>query len=409
MREFRLVYNSPCRTDRLGKPGNVLGRIHVRVQPCSARTGEAMPLPVSDRPASRTRLARVGRFHEDHAQPARFGLVGDKVLQLPEGPTVQPCPNPLSGLDVGPDVGQVFQADFACTDAKRLLDDGFAGLVVDVADTPFLAPGDSLELALSGAATIGLKASAMGKVDIPLVAEVSAAPDLASAGGGEIVFSNVHAEHATARGGRGIRQIEDQVEIPDTLTEDEARFLGGAARQQIALVLAGSKGNLDAARQGEQREPIALERIGALVEVDRGWPKDDRGDRLVFGDPLVGLERLVGVRNPVDRLADHLTAQRRKALAHCVVGQVVQSDAVPAAMLLDEGNDGVTGLGIGSCERSQRRCLFRRSQQFEGYRAFIHIGGHHRAMRRKSKDWQPFRPPAIPPRPESRGFSGRYR
>lgn len=55
----------------------------------------------------------VGRFHEDHVQPGGFGLVGHKVPKLPEGPAVQPSPDPLPGLDIGADVGQVFHADFA--------------------------------------------------------------------------------------------------------------------------------------------------------------------------------------------------------------------------------------------------------------------------------------------------------
>ena len=78
MREFRTVYNVPYGVDRFSKPGNVLGRIHVLVQPCSALTGEAMPLPFSDIPTHRTRLARIGGVDLSHAQPGYFGLIETK-------------------------------------------------------------------------------------------------------------------------------------------------------------------------------------------------------------------------------------------------------------------------------------------------------------------------------------------
>lgn len=53
MREYRTSYNAPCRADRLYKPGNIARRIHVGVQPCSARTGEAMLLPGTKTTANR--------------------------------------------------------------------------------------------------------------------------------------------------------------------------------------------------------------------------------------------------------------------------------------------------------------------------------------------------------------------
>ena len=161
MREYAgRVTDAPRQADRHGKPGNVLGRVHVRVQPCSARAGEAMPLPLSDGPTNAARLACVGGVDVDYQKPSGFGLVVYEVLQLSEGPAVQPGPNTLPGLYAGPDVGQVFHTDLAGACAQGFGYYGFAGFVVDVLYVPFLAPGDSLEFALGCAAAVGLEASA---------------------------------------------------------------------------------------------------------------------------------------------------------------------------------------------------------------------------------------------------------
>ena len=91
-----------------------------------------MPLPFSDFPAHRACLTRVGGVDVDHAQTSGFGLVFDEALQLPEGPAMQSCPDTLTSLDTGADVGQVFHADFAGSGTDGFCDDGFAGFVVDV-------------------------------------------------------------------------------------------------------------------------------------------------------------------------------------------------------------------------------------------------------------------------------------
>ena len=155
-----------------------------------------MPLPIPDGPAHRAGLAGVGRVHKQHSQTSRFGLIGDKSLKLPKGPAMQSRPNPLSGLDISQDVGQVFQADLPRGNAKRLGNNGLAYLMIDVANTPLLTPGDSLELALGSAATVGLEATAMGKVNLSPVANLSAVPDLARAGGGDSVLAHIDPEHA---------------------------------------------------------------------------------------------------------------------------------------------------------------------------------------------------------------------
>ena len=199
MREYRTGYfAAPCSTDRFCKPGYVATSVNVAVRPVSTRTGEAMLHPFSNTPAYRARLARVGGVDIDHAQSSGFGLIIDKGLKLPEGPAVQPCPDPLPGLDIGADIGQVFHADFTRTGTDSFCSDGFADFVIYMFDIQAFAPGDSAQLAFSCTTTVGLKPPAVGKVFIAVVPQLSAAPDLASAGSGEIIFSHVYPANAAA-------------------------------------------------------------------------------------------------------------------------------------------------------------------------------------------------------------------
>lgn len=329
-----------------------------------------MPLPFSDSPADRTRLARIGGVNVDHAQSDGFSLIGDKVLQLSEGPAVQPCPDSLSGLDVSADIGQVFHADFAGSSAQRFRNNGFAGFVVHVPSMSFLAPRDSLEFAPCGTATVGLEATTMGKVDVPVMPEFPAAPDLASAGSCEVILAHIDTENATAGNGRSVGKVKDEVEVPDAFTKGQFRFFGSAARKQVALMLATSKLDLDATGHREQREHIIPKRVGALIEVDGRGVEGDCWDWLVLGNTLVGLECLIGVRDPMDGLANHLAAECGELLAHGVVGQVVQRNAVPTAVLLGKRDDGIAGLSVGIRKSRQRRSLVSSGKELKRNRPF---------------------------------------
>lgn len=374
MRELRTGYfAAPRSADRLCEPGNISGSVAVRVQPCSARTREAMPLSFSDSPAHAACLRRVSGVDIDHAQSGGFGLVGNKVLQLTESPAMQPSPDTLPGLDVGPDVGQAFHADFACAGTQGFRNDGFAGFVVDCFDMPLLTTGDSAKLAFSSSATVGLKATSMGKVDVPVVPEFSAAPDLASAGNCEVILTHVNPKNATAGNGRGAGEIEDEVEIPDAFADNELGLFWHTTRKQVALMFAADERNFDAPGQSEQGKHVSLGRVGALVEVDGRGPECDRGDWFVLGDALVGLERLVGISDAMDGLAHHLTAEHGELLAYGVVAQMVQGNSIPTTVLLGKRNDGVAGAGVSVGKRSKCGALLGGSSEFEGYSPF-HIG-----------------------------------
>ena len=409
MREFRAIYSAPCRADRLGKISYVDGRVNVRVPLVSAQTGEAMLDPFSDGPAYRACLAGIGGVDIHHGHAGTLRLVGDKVLQLAKGPAMQPRPDPLAGLDVGADMGQVFHADLAGAGTDGFGDDGLADCVVDRFDMPLLAPGDSAQLTPGCATAVGLETAAMGKVLVALMPQSSAAEHLASAGGAEIVLAHIDPENAAANR-QGIRQIEDEIEIPNTFSDNEPGFLRQAVREQLKLMLAADERNNFPPAQSEQGNPAALDRISALVEIDRRGPECNDLNRLVLVDAPVGGQSAVSVGDAMDRLAHHLTAQSRKLFAHRVIDQVVQGDTVPAKMFKHCRNDGVARAGKIQCQRGKRLGLLARCQQLQGCGAMDHIGSVLQNRPAENVATQPKAAASsmsapFTPRPEDRGFS----
>ena len=374
MREFRTGYfAAPCSTDRFCKPGNVATRIDVTVRQVSTRTGEAMLYPFSDSPAHRAQLASVSRINVDHAQSNSFGFVSDKALKLAESPAVQPRPNPLPGLDIGADMRQVFHADFTSTGTDSFYNDGFADFVIYMFDMQAFAPGDSVQLAFSCTTIVGLKPPAVSKVFIAVVPQLSAAPDLTSTGCCEVILTNITAENATTGNWRFIGKVENEVEVPYALANDHLCFLRRTAGNQVALMLAQGESNLDTSFECEQGERVAFNRIGALVEVDGRFIELNCRNGLIFGDALVGLERLVGVGHAVNSLANHLATKRRERLSYCVIGQMVQGNPVPTAVLNGEWNDDTARTGEHLRQYRQRRRLVRACQKLHRHSAF-HIG-----------------------------------
>jgi hypothetical protein len=181
MREYRLVYGSPHRSGRSGESRYVPTCVQVAVCAIPTAAHEAMLGALTDGTAHRARLAGVGGVDVLDRDSGRFGLVLDEALKLPERPAMQSGAHALAGLDPLADVGQIFHPDRAGPGLECYRDDLLAGLVVDVADMPRLAPGDGPQLSPGCAATVGLQATAMGKVAVSVVPQLLAAEHLASA------------------------------------------------------------------------------------------------------------------------------------------------------------------------------------------------------------------------------------
>lgn len=375
MREYRTGYfAAPCNADRLCKSSYVQCRINVTMPLNSARTGEAMLDPFSDFPAHATCLRRVSGVNVTHGQPGTLRFVGNKVLQLPESPSVQPRPDSLPSLDVGSNVGQVFHPDFACSRTDSFRDDGLTDFVVDCFDMPLFTTGDSAELAFSSPATVGLESPTMGKVLIAVVPQFTAAPDLASTGSREVVLAHINPANTTTGNRRNIGNVEDEIEVPDAFAKDQFCFLLESAGEKIELMLTGDKGNALSPSESEQRDGISFDRVGALVEADGRSIKANRRNWLVLGNAFVGLERLIRIGNTVYGLAHHLATQCWKQFADGIISKVVECYAIPATMFNSKRNNGIASGSKSICQSKQRRRLLSGFQQLQIYGSFVHIG-----------------------------------
>ena len=375
MREFegRVTY-APYQTERSGKLCNISTRVDVGVSTVSTLANETMFRPFSDFPAYRARLASIRGGNITHGQPSTLRLVLYKGLQLPKSPSMQPRPDSLPGLDIGADVGQIFHSDFACARPDCFCNDGLADFVVDCFDMPCFTTGDSAELAFSSPATVGLETTTMGKVFVAVVPQLTAAPDLASTGGREVVLANIKPESSATSYGWNIGNVEDEIEIPDAFAKNQFRFLRCAAGEKVKLMPAGRKWNALAATKSKQRDGVAFDRVGALIKVHGRGIEANRRNRLVFDNSFISFERLVSIGNAVNRLAYHLATQCRKLFAHGVIGQVMQGNAVPAAMFHGKWSDGVAGGGKCISQGRQRSRLLGGCQQLQGYGTLVHIG-----------------------------------
>lgn len=331
-----------------------------------------MLIPFSDIPAYRARLARIGGVDVYHGESCGFGLVGDKNLQLPESPSVQSCAHPLSRLDAVADMRQVFHAYLPHVQPLRFPNDALGYFVVDVFDMPPLTPGESAQLTPGCAAPIGLKTATIGKVLVAAMPQFSAAEDLATARGGEIVLPGINVHH-TAFGDRGnVGDVQHEIEKPPSFAAEQFTFLGLPGSQQVGLMLAANKRHGFAPLQGEQGNFAFAQGVGAMVEMDRATPKGNLGHGLVIRNALVGLERFVGISDALNGVTDHLTAKRREPLPNRVIGQMVQGDTVPAAMLPRNWDYRRACLRKGSGQRRQFRSLHSGWQKFQGY-GTLHI------------------------------------
>ena len=373
MREYRLVYSSPCGADRLRKTGYVYGRIHVRVPPISARTGKAMLHPFSDGPAHRASLAGISGVDVLHGDTDTLGLVGNKVLQLPECPTMQASANALACPDAITDMRQIFHADFSHVQSVRFLNDGLGYFVVDVFDMPPLPTRDSPQFPLGGTATVGLETTTMGKVFVPFKTQLPATKDLATTCGGEIVLSYIHPQDTAVFHRGDIGDVQNQIKEPLPFTAYQLRFFGRPRLHQVGLMFSTGKRYQLSARHGEQRNSALTQGIGAMVVMHRAPVKADGRNCFVLGYFLVGLKRFVGASNSVDGVTSHLAPQRGKLVPNSAIGEMVQGNPVPASVLHGKWHDPRAGLRERGRKLRQFHSLHGGGNQFQGHSAF-HIG-----------------------------------
>src|SRR6266699_4189400 len=281
---IRRIYNRPWRNSGLANPGKIPTGIQVSVRPETTGTLETMLEPCTQLPAGRTGLAAVGRIDMHDRDPNGTGLVLDEALQLPERPAVEPCAHAPAGPKAIADVREILHYDGSRADASGFLENRLARFVIDVFDMPLLLAGDLPESLNRTLAVVGLEATTQGQMLITPMAQCLSAPNPARAGGGESIFPDIHAHHGPGCHPFAVGRLNGEIEKPLPCATHQFRFLRQAARQDLSLVIPEDHRHPNTSLQGVERDRLALERIGAVVEMDAGAVKRQGRDRRVSGD-----------------------------------------------------------------------------------------------------------------------------
>src|ERR1700674_3985408 len=369
---IRRIYNRPWRNGSLANPGKIPTFIQVSVRPETTGTLETMLEPCTQLPAGRTGLAAVGRVHVLDGDSNSTGLVLDKALQLPECPAVQSCAHAPTCPKAIADVREVLHHDRGRTNASGFLENRLARFVVDVFDTPPFLAGDLPESLSRTLAAVGLEATTQGQMLITPMARCLSAPDPARAGGGESIFPDIHAHHGAGCHRFAVGRRNDEIEKPLPAAKHQFRFLRQAARQDPALVMPEDHRHPHASLQGVERDRLALERIGAVVEMDAGAAKRQGWNRRVLGDASQRSLRAIRLAHREDGVARHLRAQRR-LLPQAPVTDLMQGDPIPTARGLHQRYEPIAAVGVGRPQCTQSGGLLRRHIQ-------SNAGGTHHAL-----------------------------
>src|SRR6266480_686242 len=359
---IRRIYSRPWRNGSLANPGKIPTCIQVSVRPETTGTLETMLAPRTQLPAGRTGLARVGRIDIHDGDPNGTGLVLDEALQLLERPAVEPCAHAPTCPKAIADVGEVLHHDRGRANASGFLENRLARFVVDVSDTPPLLAGDLPESLNRTLAAVGLEATTQGQMLITPMAQCLPAPDPARAGGGESIFPDIHAHHRAGCHPFAVGRLNGEIEKPLPCAKHQFRFLRQAARQDLSLVIPEDHRHPHASLQRVERDRLALERIGAVVEMDAGAAKAQGWNRRVLGDASQSSLRAIRLAHREDGVARHLRAQGR-LLPQGSVTELMQGDPIPTARGLHQRHQPIAGLGVGRPQCTQSGGLQRRHIQ----------------------------------------------
>src|SRR6202171_6164319 len=369
---IRRIYNRPWRNGSLANPGKIPTCIQVSVRPETTGTLETMLEPCTQLPAGRTGLARVGRIDVLDGDSNGTGLVLEKALQLPERPAVQPCAHAPAYAEAIADVREVFHHDRGGAHASGFLENRLARFVVDVFDTPPLLAGDLPEFLNRTLAAVGLEATTQGQMLITPMAQCLSAPDPPRAGGGESIFPDIHTHYWAGCHPFAVGRRNGEIEKPFPSSKHQFRFPRQAARQDPALVIPEDHRHQHASLQGVERDRLALERVGAMVEMDAGAVKRQGWNWRVLGDASQSSLRAIRLAYREDGVARHLRAQRG-LLPQAPVTELMQGDPIPTARGLHQRYEPIAGVGVGHLQCTQSGGLLRRHIQ-------SNAGGAHHAL-----------------------------
>ncbi len=305
--DIRPLYSSPRRDCRLANPGKIPTCVQVAVRPeTTVFAHETMLDSLPQRPARRARLARLGQLDVHNPDASRTGLVLDKGLQLPKRSAMEPGALTLAGLDPVADMVEVFHHDPGDLMPDRLLDDGLARFVVDLLDAPPLFAGDLPKLLFGALAAACLPQRARRRA------------------------------RNRSRLWRGFPPLK-------TLPLLVAARLFSPTSTPITGPDATVFTSPDSTTRLKNHLPLRKTSSAPF-----GWPDS----------------RMLCLADREDGVAAHLAAQRCLS-SQLSIGQMVQRHTVPDAMLANDENEAVAGVGISRLQRSEPIRLLCRDIQLD--------------------------------------------
>ena len=339
----------------------------------------------------------VARIDEDHGDASALRLVGDKGAKLSKSPIPQSCSLIAAGRDPSAYALEFFQG-YAAAGAFSIQNERLRYAVVGVLLEPRLLTGEFAETALGSLGASLLKA-------VPALLMVAPGPlnvgtrvgcAVAIDGQGDDAKVNAKPVFSVELGRLGDIAGRGQIPLATDKAEIDFALLEG---EQAPLMLAHHAGDGDATFEcphacgsavlHEPEDAIVI-RLGGILAEDRG-------------DLSVDFE---GIRNLSDRPHGHLGG-KAEAVADVTVSHLVQVELPEDRGIVPDPRKPRRSLVTARKRfRQRKRLRFRRDQLYGGnqlhalkYRDDAMSIQERRACAR----------PAIPPRPEGRGFSRRFR
>ena len=129
----------------------------------------------------------------------------------------------------------------------------------------------AIRLSFSGENSKTVGYNGLSQVTVPVIPELSATKNLAGACGGQVVFPDIQTRHQRPGKGRGVREFERQVQIPDASTSRASFGLPAVSSERLQ----GSRGKAhgEAPSGGKEAERVLLDCVPPDGWLDRpsGW------------------------------------------------------------------------------------------------------------------------------------------
>ena len=260
-------------------------------------------------------LASVSGINENHRYASKFGLVGQKLFQLREGPVGMSRALPTPNSCPGADAFEILKGN-PTFGALRGLDDLLRDAVICVPLKASLSARQRLEPSLTAACADGLKFLAAAVIPLSCVLNLRTGEVLSIGCGGKIHNAKVNSEPAFCIIGIGCFNFTSLVNVEVAIAKDKLST-AQAVFQHLLLMLATNEGNVQAAFDAVNGNLLLV--VGLPREILAVVRKCSERFEAALGLAV----KFVGVSHLCDRSHSHL-GRERELLTSIIVDQLMQ-------------------------------------------------------------------------------------